>query len=138
MLSSDPEMFPKAESDCIRPRASERTLRGTLSAGLFVTAFYGVVDGGSGEVRFCNAGHHPPLLLRAATGEFETLRGGGPGLGIVEEARYPECRTRMEMGDMLTIFTDGVLEAISPPGEMFGIERPRRLLMSLSGRPSQS
>ncbi|PYT08960.1 MAG: hypothetical protein DMF49_03870 [Acidobacteria bacterium] len=103
--------------------------------GLFVTAFYGVLQEG-GELRYCNAGHHPPLLLRAAGGGFEKLAGGGPGLGIVEDARYQERRVRIERGDMLVLFTDGVLEARSPLGEMFGMERLRRLLQSVSERTS--
>jgi sigma-B regulation protein RsbU (phosphoserine phosphatase) len=88
----------------------------------FVTAFYGVLDYKNRVLIFSNAGHDPPILLRAS-GEIEYLIEGGVALGVLSEARYEERPIALAPGDVLVMYTDGVSEAESPDGEMFGRTR---------------
>jgi phosphoserine phosphatase RsbU/P len=101
----------------------------------FVTMFLCVFDPQTGEMTYCNAGHNPPLLVRA-DGSVEPLSGGGLALGMFPDLGYEERRCRMEPGDLLVLFSDGVTEASSPGGEEFGEERLAGLLTESRGRPA--
>lgn len=92
-------------------------------AGLFVTAWMGILDIFSGEFIYVNAGHNPPLL-RKAEGEFEYLK-MRPGfvLAGMEEIRYRQAEMTLEEGDMLYLYTDGVTEATDIHEELYGEER---------------
>src|SRR6185312_8647801 len=91
-------------------------------ANRFITLFFCVLDGETGELVWCNAGHNPPVLVRA-DGKRELLRGGGPVIGIIPEMEYSESRNRMEPGDTLVIYSDGVTEAANPQNDEFETER---------------
>src|SRR3954469_19891354 len=82
----------------------------------FISMFFCVLDPATGELSYANAGHNPPLLVRAS-GSFELLEGGGPVLGIVASAKYENYRVDLQRGDMLVIYSDGVTEASCPGGE---------------------
>jgi serine phosphatase RsbU (regulator of sigma subunit) len=86
----------------------------------FITLFLCVLDGSTGELVYTNAGHNAPLISRAKGG-YETLTEGGPPLGILGDCAYQEFRTRLEPGDVLVIYSDGVTEAVSPSDEEFEI-----------------
>ncbi len=88
----------------------------------FVTAFLAQVDCHLGEVTYCNAGHFPPILLRA-DGRTESLETGGPLLGAIEGAEFNSGKLVLEPGDTLVAYSDGVLECCDPSGEEFGTER---------------
>jgi sigma-B regulation protein RsbU (phosphoserine phosphatase) len=94
-------------------------------AGRFISLFFCLVDGRSGEVSYCNAGHNPPLLIRAAgpAGIHQELTGGGPILGILGSVEYQEYGAKLEPGDVLVIYSDGVTEAANATSEEFGVER---------------
>jgi phosphoserine phosphatase RsbU/P len=77
---------------------------------------------GHGGLAFCNAGHNPPVIVRA-NGAVESLDGGGPPLGILSIANYAEYRAKLEPGDVLAIYSDGVTEANNAKEEEFGDER---------------
>jgi serine phosphatase RsbU (regulator of sigma subunit) len=104
-------------------RADEILLR-RLPPDTFATAFLGVLDGEG--VEFANAGHLPPLLIRAAGGVAE-LEGGGVPLGIGEAGGWTSRRVALEPGDLLLAYTDGLLEA-RRGGELFGAARMRELV----------
>ena len=89
-------------------------------AGLFVTAWMGILDINTGEFAFANAGHNPPLLKRAS-GEYEYLR-TRPGfvLAGMEGVRYRQGSMILEPGDMLYLYTDGVTEATNSENELYG------------------
>jgi len=76
----------------------------------FITFFFAVLNPTSGELTFANAGHNPPIVVRAS-GDVEKLEGGGPVLGVLPSAQYPQQRTRLGKGDLLVIYSDGVTEA---------------------------
>jgi sigma-B regulation protein RsbU (phosphoserine phosphatase) len=88
----------------------------------FITFFFGIVDPAKGDLAFANAGHNPPVLVRAS-GKVEMLEGGGPVLGVLEIAPYKEDRTKLGPGDVLVIYSDGVTEAASTAEEEYGEQR---------------
>jgi serine phosphatase RsbU (regulator of sigma subunit) len=98
-----------------------RITSANLPSNRFITLFFCILDGDSGELTFCNAGHNPPLIF-SADGTYRTLKGGGPVLGIVPSIEYQECREKLEKGDTLVIYSDGVTEAVNPAGEEFDIK----------------
>jgi len=88
----------------------------------FITFFICVLDPATGELAYCNAGHNPPVVVRTS-GTVEYLDGGGPVLGILSVANYSEYRAKLERGDTLAIYSDGVTEANNAKEEEFGDER---------------
>ncbi|MDQ3797836.1 MAG: SpoIIE family protein phosphatase [Acidobacteriota bacterium] len=88
----------------------------------FVTLFLAELDAESGTMNFINAGHNPPLIAHA-DGRIKQLESGGFPLGIMPMAQYEVGRTRLEKGEVLVIYSDGVSEANNPRGEEFGVER---------------
>ena len=102
--------------------------------GLFVTAFYAVVNLGSGELTYASAGHNLPLLLRARSGKAEPLIKGGPALGIIGgEIQLDDHFIQIETDDCLVLYTDGVTETFSPSGEIYGEDRLRQIIERTSG-----
>jgi sigma-B regulation protein RsbU (phosphoserine phosphatase) len=91
-------------------------------AAPFVTAFLAQIDCDSGEVAYTNAGHFPPILLRA-DGQAEVLEVGGPLLGAVENAEYQSDHVKLGLGDTLLAYSDGVLECRNEACEEFGSGR---------------
>jgi serine phosphatase RsbU (regulator of sigma subunit)/pSer/pThr/pTyr-binding forkhead associated (FHA) protein len=88
----------------------------------FITFFFSLFDVSTGELAFANAGHNPPILVRA-NGDAEMIEGGGPVLGILPIAPYIEMHTRLEHGDMIVLYSDGVTEATNPAYDEFGEDR---------------
>ncbi len=101
---------------------------------MFVTAIYGEVDGRTGEVAYCNAGHNPPLLLRA-DGSTEFLAAPqGLSLCLVEDFQYRAARFVLAPGDVLLLYTDGITEAFNAAREEYSDERLARLIASAPDR----
>jgi phosphoserine phosphatase RsbU/P len=88
----------------------------------FVTFFFCVLDPATGELAYANAGHNPPILVRA-DGTAEMLEGGGPVLGILSTAPYSEMHAQLDHGDMLVLYSDGVTEANNEAFDEFDEER---------------
>jgi len=84
----------------------------------FITLFYSVLDLPTGELTYVNAGHTPPLLLRA-DGAIERLQDGGIALGMFGESRYQTGRVLLQPDDLLAIYSDGITEAENPKGLPF-------------------
>ncbi len=102
----------------------------------FITFFFCVLDAASGELKFANAGHNPPIVLRAS-GEAEMLEGGGPVLGILAIAPYSQAAARLEPGDMLVLYSDGVTEATNSEYEEYGEERFIEVLRQNRDQPAE-
>jgi serine phosphatase RsbU (regulator of sigma subunit) len=100
--------------------AVNRALCRRAIAARFVTAFYADL-GASGSLRYCNAGHNPPFLLRGHA--IERLNEGGTVLGLFERSAYATGQAQMTGGDVLVMFSDGVTEAENAAGEEFGDDR---------------
>jgi sigma-B regulation protein RsbU (phosphoserine phosphatase) len=100
----------------------------------FVTFFYGILDLESRVLTYSNAGHNPPLLLRA-TGETFPLDDAGLLLGVSAETTYRDARLPLETGDLLLLYTDGVTDELNPEDDIFGIERLDATLRGLACQP---
>ncbi len=94
----------------------------------FVTAFYGVLDRRTRALTFANAGHPYPLRFAARSGVVQPLTAQGFILGIVPDEQYRENVVRLEPGDRLCFFTDGLVEARNEMGEGYGTDRLTRAL----------
>ena len=93
----------------------------------FTTAFLAELDPAAGDVAYVNAGHNVPML-RKRSGLVERLEAGGIPIGIFSEAPYQVGTTRIESGDWLVIFTDGVIEAFNAKEEEYGEPELLRLI----------
>jgi sigma-B regulation protein RsbU (phosphoserine phosphatase) len=92
-------------------------------SGMFLTAFYGVLDWRTGQLTFANAGHNPPLLQRQVQLGVLPLTSKGVVLGVLDNVALEERRIVIEPGDMLMLYTDGVTEPINGEEEEFGEHR---------------
>ena len=101
-----------------------------IPAGTFVTCFYGILDPKSGRLVYANAGHDPPYLQR--NGDAQELMARGMPLGLMPGMPYEEIVSVLAAGDDLLFYSDGLVEAHDPKGEMFGFPRLRKLIMSQS------
>jgi phosphoserine phosphatase RsbU/P len=102
-------------------------------ACMFVTMFHGVLDLPSGILRWCNAGHDPPYLLRADGGQ-ERLHATGIPLGIDPTVSHRIGETVLAPGDGLFLYSDGITEAFNPQEEAYGAARLERALDRARGR----
>ena len=89
---------------------------------IFATLFLGILDPQSGEMIYANCGHLPPVVRRE-DGREERLMPTGPAVGLMTDARFAIEQTALAAGDLLFAYTDGITEARSPQGEMFGEAR---------------
>ncbi|MFW7341083.1 SpoIIE family protein phosphatase [Pollutimonas sp. H1-120] len=95
---------------------------------MFVTLILAVLDLASGELAWANAGHPPPCVL-GANGKLRLLEGrSGPACGVLEGASYRQFSTRLEPGETVFGYTDGVTEALDPDGHLYGEPRLFTLL----------
>ena len=107
---------------------------------MFVTLFLGVLDLSTGELKYCNAGHNAPIKVR---GERLEVRGGSlscvPNLpiGVLSGFEYKEQETKMEVGDTLFLYTDGLTEAENSAHEQFGEQRMAERLSVIGERTPQ-
>ena len=99
-----------------------KTTCATCPSNRFITFFFSVLNAVTGDLAYANAGHNPPILMRA-NGDAEMLEGGGPVLGILSIAPYSEMHAQLDHGDMLVLYSDGVTEANNPAFDEFDEER---------------
>jgi serine phosphatase RsbU (regulator of sigma subunit) len=105
-----------------------------LPDGWFVTACFAVLDPRSGALEYSLAGHPPPIVIRARTGSPDFLpAAGGPLLGPLPEVAYESACTRLEPGDALILYTDGLTEAEDGEGRLLGEDAVRTALGSAGG-----
>lgn len=102
-----------------------RTLCGSLE-GAYVTAAYAWLDVETSRLAYAAAGH-PPLLLRQADG-VQQLIANGVMMGMLSSATYPSTSRQLARGDRIVLYTDGVIEAFNPKGELFELDRLIALL----------
>ncbi len=94
--------------------------------GRYATMFFGILDQ-QGHLEFINAGHPSPILIRRGVAEEAFTEGSYP-VGLVPEAQYTAVCLKLEPGDTLVLFSDGVTEAADPDEQMFGTARLKELL----------
>jgi serine phosphatase RsbU (regulator of sigma subunit)/predicted ester cyclase len=103
------------------------TLVARIPPNMFVTCFYGVLDPKSGSFTYANAGHDLPHV-RHGDGDAEELRARGMPLGLMPSMAYEEKDIVLRAGEAGLFYSDGLVEAHDPKGEMFGFPRLRRLV----------
>ncbi|MCB9894467.1 MAG: PP2C family protein-serine/threonine phosphatase [Planctomycetes bacterium] len=132
-------------SDNLSPRdifcKVNRTLAKDIKRGMFVTAFYMLLDIPTARLTVASAGHNPLLLYRAATKQCVEVNPGGIALGFDKDGRLFERNMKEEViqlqrGDRAVIYTDGVTEAMSPTNEEFGEERMQAITIQCASRSS--
>ena len=101
----------------------------SIPPNMFVTCFYGVLEPSSGRFTYANAGHDLPYLCRRVGGyEAEELRARGMPLGLMPGMSYEEKEVVLEDEEIALFYSDGLVEAHNPRGEMFGFPRLRVLV----------
>lgn len=120
-------MLPEASDSGVSPeslvRDINRRLHRSLDHGTFVTAFFALYDHERRHVAYVRAGHNPPRLRRRS-GEIVALDGaGGLPLGLTEGYDLVGSAVDVVAGDSLLLYTDGIVEARAPGGDLFGVER---------------
>ncbi len=105
---------------------------------LFVTVFFGVLDPRTGILTYVNAGHNPPYLFRRHRGRrAKALRRTGPPLGILENARWTRRTVKIEGGETLVLYTDGLTDAMNDEGGFFGDEEFQRAIRACLQFPAE-
>jgi serine phosphatase RsbU (regulator of sigma subunit) len=133
-------------------RAASTRMLSDAGAGLFVTVFYGVLDPVRGRLVYCNAGHHPPYLVSTAVSPASSvppvpttegrvalhpLGRTGMALGVVDEATWQQETAQIGLGDLLLLYTDGVVEAQNQEKGFFGRERMLEVARQQAGRSAK-
>ncbi len=136
-----------AEGNISLPQLAARMnsfLHRSTGANSYATFFYAQLDNQNRQLRYVNAGHNPPYLVRAlnvssspgATGAtVEELTTGGMIIGMFPVASYEDATVSLNSGDLLLAFTDGVTEALNAVEEEFGEERLKHLVRDLAHLP---
>jgi serine phosphatase RsbU (regulator of sigma subunit)/ketosteroid isomerase-like protein len=101
-------------------------LSARIPQNMFVTCFYAILDLKNGSLRYANAGHDLPYVQRGS--DAEELMARGMPLGLMPGMSYEERKTILEAGEAALFYSDGLVEAHNPGGEMFGFPRLRSLL----------
>jgi serine phosphatase RsbU (regulator of sigma subunit) len=107
-------------------RGVNEALFPNIPSSMFVTCFYAILDPKSGHLIYANAGHDLPYLHR--NGDAEELRARGMPLGLMPEMSYEEKETILHSGETALLYSDGLVEAHDPVGDMFGVPRLRALV----------
>jgi len=106
---------------------------GSSTSGMFVTLFFAELCEDDASLTYSNAGHNPPLLLRSSKGiigSIEALGVTGPALGMMADMEYKQKTIHLMPGDILLLYTDGIVEAMNGKEELFGLQRLRSSLDS--------
>lgn len=127
----------KTESPLETVNETNKLLNYENETSLFVTAFYGVFNTRTGELKYSNAGHNPPYLLSEDQTITEIGKHQGLPLGVLDEPElsiklpYTENSLQLKKNDTLLLYTDGVTEAMNTSYKMFGNEKLAKIIKSL-------
>jgi serine phosphatase RsbU (regulator of sigma subunit) len=125
MLRAVAQALGSSSAGEVLSRVNE-TLVARIPQNMFVTCFYAVLEPNSATLSYANAGHDPPYLWRG--GDAEELRARGMPLGLMAGMEYEEMEIEVDRGEGVLFYTDGLVEAHDPKGEMFGFPRLRELV----------
>jgi serine phosphatase RsbU (regulator of sigma subunit) len=127
MLQAVSQALDSSSPGEVLSRVNE-TLLARIPPNMFVTCFYAILEPESGRLSYANAGHDLPYLRRRGGGDAEELRARGMPLGLMPGMGYEEKKTTLEAGEAALLYSDGLVEAHDPKGEMFGFPRLRALV----------
>jgi serine phosphatase RsbU (regulator of sigma subunit) len=125
MLRAVAQAFGSSSPGEVLSRVNE-TLVARIPPNMFVTCFYTILEPNSARLSYANAGHDLPYLWRG--GDAEELRATGMPLGLMPGMEYEEKQIELDAGEGVLFYTDGLVEAHDPKGEMFGFPRLRALI----------
>ena len=117
---------------------TNRRILADTHGGLFITVFYAVLDAGSGEIKYCNAGHNPPFVFSPGPDgtHLELSRTGMP-LGILPEEAWEQGRVSLDAGSILVGYTDGITENHNEAMEFFGEDRLAAVVEANLNQPAK-
>jgi sigma-B regulation protein RsbU (phosphoserine phosphatase) len=104
-------------------RRANNLILADARSDLFVTLLYAILEPDSGEIQYVNAGHMPPIVVRSDDGSVEELRTHGMAMGVLPDIEYEDQEVHLEPGDVLLLYTDGIVEASNAGRQMFGRDR---------------
>lgn len=104
-------------------------IAGKIDIDRFATLSFFTFDPATGALQYSNAAHHPAMIYRAAAGSVEQLDTDGLPIGIEHEARYSQRETRLANGDIIMMYTDGVVEAMDSQGRQYEDERLKSIFV---------
>jgi serine phosphatase RsbU (regulator of sigma subunit)/predicted ester cyclase len=125
MLQAVSQTLDSSSPGEVLSRVNE-TLLARIPTNMFVTCFYAILDPRSGRLVYANAGHDLPYVRRGD--DAEELRATGMPLGLMPGMGYEEKETTLEAGEATLLYSDGLVEAHDPEGEMFGFPRLQALV----------
>jgi sigma-B regulation protein RsbU (phosphoserine phosphatase) len=114
-----------------------RLLCRNMASGRFATFCYARIDTSGRRIVYANAGHNPPLLIRA-DGSVVRLTEGGMVLGVFPENAYEQAELALGAGDRLIFYTDGITEARNPAGDDFYEDRLAATAVSARAQPVEA
>ena len=106
-------------------KAVNRQVHASSLENQYATLFYGVFDGATRTLLYVNAGHNSPMVIRQNSA-ISWLETGGAPIGMFPDWTYKEGVVQLNPGDLVLAYTDGVIEAVNPAGEEWGVEGLRR------------
>lgn len=115
-----------------------KTLLHMSADNQFMTLVFVEIDLGAGRLVYSNAGHHYPLHYRASSGVIEELESTGLPLGMLPKPPGPFVERALDPGDVLVLYSDGVVEATNAADEMFGTVRLGEVVLAQLGRPAET
>jgi putative ABC transport system permease protein len=130
-----------ADGELSLPELAERMngfLHRSTGSSSYATFFYAQLDEQNRQLRYVNAGHNPPYLIRSidTTPDIRELSVGGTVIGLFPQMSYEEAVVDLQAGDVVVAFTDGVIEALNAAEEEYGEERLKHLLRTIVHLPA--
>jgi serine phosphatase RsbU (regulator of sigma subunit) len=116
---------------------NDAVFRATVKSN-YITSFLCVINTRTNIMNYCNAGHLPALVYRPAERGFIELKAKGNPLGLFGELQVEEKSLRLQPGDRLVLFTDGIVECVGPGVEMYGLGRLRDFIAGTAGDAPES
>ncbi len=133
LLESEARSTPGRTCAQVMARANEELCRGN-NESMFVTVFLGVLNIRTGMVEYCSAGHSPPFIVLRNGAVSQSPCKTGLALGAMEDVPFVSQTIGLAPGDTLVLYTDGVSEAFSANGEMFGDEGLEKMLRCVAAK----
>lgn len=115
---------------------ANRLICADTTNSMFVTLFYAQIDPAPGELTYVNAGHNPAWLYRTEAGDLTRLTRSGMALGVDDTTAFEQRTVRLNPGDFVVLYTDGVTDALNADEQEFGLERLRHTIFVNRRRPA--
>jgi serine phosphatase RsbU (regulator of sigma subunit) len=133
-------LFLAKAAEYLSPQDAVRQIHDFLmtssDSDMFVTAFYGIIDQRTREMRYVRAGHDLPIHFQSQTGQLSLLKVPGRFLGALDGLVLNEAGLQLSPGDALVCYSDGLTDALSPDGSLYGLERLTTVVAETADGPA--